>query len=471
MITKTFFDKCNTIIKNSNANLGLYPISMLNYGLITSRFLIHFNLDNIIKKYKHDYINQSNLTHTIKMQNCGSIDNKSFHELIESNDKNGLKCRASSFEIIACKIKEKWDQGNGFDETTDFYNYGNNSAFSTQGSTWYNTKTNIPWEENGVYSIKTIEGELKKFYNNEKSIIITTQSFDYGNENINLNISNYINDIINGKEINNGILIMFNPLLEDAKDTITKYVGFFNNHTNTIYQPYLETKYNSKIQDDRNNFLLGKENKLYFYSIINDSMTDLDNNPICTIDDKQYDVVHQDKGLYYSTVKLTKADYDANMILYDVWSNLSYNGDEIDDIENEFVTLDSNLLFNSKNKAVQANKITVALNGINDYEKVSQNQIKEVSVDFLKPYCREKINNIKQAQYKIYIKEESKEIDIIDWDDINICADYNYFLIDTNNLLPHEYFVDVKIEYKREILLFKEKLVFSIVNNFTNKDI
>jgi hypothetical protein len=39
----------------------------------------------------------------------------------------------------------------------------------------------------------------------------------------------------------------------------------FTNNTQTFYEPYIETKYDNHIIDDRNNFILDKLNKLYLY--------------------------------------------------------------------------------------------------------------------------------------------------------------------------------------------------------------
>ena len=44
MILKTYLDKVNTIISESELNTGLNPISELLYGAITTRTLIHFDI-------------------------------------------------------------------------------------------------------------------------------------------------------------------------------------------------------------------------------------------------------------------------------------------------------------------------------------------------------------------------------------------------------------------------------------------
>ena len=62
-----------------------------------------------------------------------------------------------------------------------------------------------------------------------------------------------------------------------------QYVGFFTRHTQTYYEPFLETVYNNPIKDDRKNFYKNKVNRLYLYSNVGSEPTNLDNNPSVNI--------------------------------------------------------------------------------------------------------------------------------------------------------------------------------------------
>lgn len=466
MVIRTFFSKSNTIIKKTPFNLGLYPVVMLNYGLTTSRVLLYFNVDDLKKQIDEQGIQLEKYTHTLKMFNCSSINPSLFNKPIESTDKNGLKLRASSFDLIFMKINKPWDQGVGFDDSYDFWVSNNDSSISMQGSNWYNSKTGIKWENEGVYSDTIIKEEIDKYDKGENSLVIGIQHFDHGNEHININLTDYINGLINGTELNRGIMVLFTPHLELNPDTtVTKYVGFFNEKTNTFFQPLIESKCNETISDDRYNFYLGRENRLYLYTNEDGFPIDLDNLPICEIDGVSYPVTHQMKGVYYASVKLNRDDYSPGMIVSDIWSNISYHGEASDDIENEFTinTMDSSL--NTHFKPIQAHQMSITINGISDNEKVVQGQIKEVSVEFKKPYYREIIYPSRETYYRLYIEDCEKEIDIINWDGINVCYEYNYFVINTNELLPHKYFIDIKTKCGRETKLFKKQIEFEVVNN------
>jgi hypothetical protein len=78
-----------------------------------------------------------------------------------------------------------------------------------------------------------------------------------------MDITEYVNSVLTGNTTY-GLGIAFNRGYELLNTPCLKYVGFTNN-TQTFYEPYIETKYDNHIIDDRNNFILDKLNKLYLY--------------------------------------------------------------------------------------------------------------------------------------------------------------------------------------------------------------
>ena len=45
MITRTYFDKINTIIKDSEYNNGINPVAEMIYGKSLTRILLHFDIN------------------------------------------------------------------------------------------------------------------------------------------------------------------------------------------------------------------------------------------------------------------------------------------------------------------------------------------------------------------------------------------------------------------------------------------
>ena len=107
MVTRTFLDKSTTIIKDTTNNYGLHPISMLNYGNLLSRVVVHFDLEKVRGLIEDKtFYDTSLLKHVLKMKNCGSINPEKHKEKLTSSDINGIKERAASFTIIAFKVMQ-----------------------------------------------------------------------------------------------------------------------------------------------------------------------------------------------------------------------------------------------------------------------------------------------------------------------------------------------------------------------------
>lgn len=469
MRLRTFIEKSNTIIEDCNNNFGLNPISMLHYGDLVSRFLIYFD-ESKIKEYflEKEFSNVSNVKHVLHMTNCGSVDNEHFYRKIVGFNGTGERVRTSSFDIIVFEIPKSWDSGVGFDSSLDYWLTGK-SAISTNGSTWYNRNNEKKWNEKGVVSREILKNEYEKYLNNEESIIIGTQHFDYGNENLKIDITKYINDIIfNGKK-NNGLCISFVPSLEEIKCEEVQYVGFFNNNTNTFFAPYIESIDHEKIIDNRYSFVLNNENRLYLFAQINGELSNLDVLPKCTINNVEYPVKQAKKGVYYVSVKLDRTQCDVNSILYDVWSNISFNGVIFDDVEMEFVVHSPNEFYNFGEYRDYLNKYTATIQGVNDSEDLLRGEKREIKVNFKKDYTYNDYKLLTNSQYRIYVKDGDKEIDVSEWDNIDLMSDYNSFILNTENFLPNTYYVDIKAKINNDTKVFKSVLKFSIKNNKTKQ--
>ena len=477
MVLRTAINKSNTIVKDDNCNYGLYPISMLNYGNIISRFILKFDVDDIKKMINSYGGDKSNVTCTLKMYNCGNVDINQFGNTIPSGDVNGEKCRATSFTVIAIALPNeyeyKWDEGIGFDGSSDFWLVGRSSV-STEGSNWFNVKSGSEWlktpsnERNeGVYNKYFIYEEYQRYIECKKNggdydgIIIGEQHFDHGNEDLSIDITSYINTT----ELNNGIMLMFEPETEMSANNMTQYVGFFNEKTNTFFRPCVETRINDAIQDNRFDFALKSDNRLYLYFNDGDKFVDLDTIPFCKINGVDYDVTRQFEGIYYATVeKYRQEGFETDTILNDTWF-VQYNGED-EEIEQDFVIHPSKYKFTPQ---IGDNMIyEPALSGVNDGQNINNGNVVKVNVKFRKPYSTE-FKFVNNSYYRIYAKEVNKEIPVIDWDYIENVGCNNYFIIDTTTLSPAEYHVDIKVKNGLQTKIFKDKLWFKIPSETDHK--
>ena len=302
MVYKTYISKFNTIISNSKLNTGINPISELVYGHdnIVSRALLYFDHTQV-KKLMDDGImpNMSKMKHVLHITNAGSIDFTQLHQKETSSINDNKKIRATSFDIIFFLIPKPWDRGKGFDYSRNYLNVDFYSKtvvdpkrlISTDGSNWFQRMNGLPWDEEGIYTNDTLPKEYDKFSANEDSIIICRQHFDVGNENISIDITDTFNKFLTGELENCGIAMAYSPLLEVSDSEYENYIGFLTDKTNTFFEPFVETRYSDVILDDRSNFVLNKDNKLYLYCTIGDTLQDLDNNPTVTIKNSEDEVI------------------------------------------------------------------------------------------------------------------------------------------------------------------------------------
>lgn len=470
MVIHTFFDKCNTIIKDSPVNVGLNPIAELNYSKLITRTILHFD-HNKVKDLvcNKTYPDIKKLKHVLKMVNCGSIDPSTFNKKNFTSTFNGKKERAISFDLIFFLIPQEWDNGRGFDYVEDLY-MGSHNSLSTEGSNWYQAKNGFLWNTEGIYTTNKLSVELDKFSSkegNKSDIIIGVSHFDFGNENINLDITNIFNKYITGELTNYGIGIAFSPTLELTKKEFTQYVGFFTQFTNTFFEPYVETTYNEVISDDRASFYLDKPNKLYFYSNLGGVPTNLDELPICIINDLEIASKQATKGVYYIELELSSNDYGNKEMIYDTWTNIIYKGKKLKDVELDFVTLSEFDFYQFGDGDQLPKQYVPSIRGINYSEKIKRGDIRKVIVEARIPYTTNQLQMIDNMEYRLYVHDGVRELDVISWRKIEKCWNHNYFLIDTNILLPNRYYIDVKFYSNLEVKHFDNVLSFDIVNDVT----
>lgn len=471
IVTHTFISKSNTIIKDSVASVGLNPILELNYGKMLTRGLIYFDHTKVQKMVEDKiYPDISKLRHVLKMKNAGSIDDKHINRIYLDSNGDYYKQRTSSFDLIYFLIPNDWDEGKGFDYKQDL-NLRNYRAYSWRGCNWYQYQTYCKWENEGIYSTDKLSKELDLFTSkngNQSNIIIGYQHFDKGNESIEFDITETFNKFITGELCNYGIGIAFSPQYENKNTELTQYVGFFTSHTHSFFEPYVETTYNETIEDDRADFYLDKSNKLYFYSIVGGKYANLDEFPTCMVNDTSYEVKQATKGVYYIDIEVPSSSYEDNTMLYDVWSNIKYKGKSFPNVELEFVTKSSNDYYQfGIPSSKQETELIPTLYGIKYKEVIKRGDIRKINVDCRIPYTTDQDRNNNYIEYRLYILSGEKQIDVIDWQKVEKGYNENYFFINTNELLPSRYYIDIRINVNMELFNYQKVLEFDIADNIT----
>ncbi len=462
MILHTFIDKANTIIKNSNTNTGLNPVSELYYGLDEqyTRLLLHFDETRLKELYSANTITDlSKLKHILHLTNASST-----NELL--NGFMGGKQRTSSFDLIAFKINQDWDNGVGYDYTICGLLNGC-CAFSNGPSNWVEPKTGFFWDGGtGVYS------------GSPSGITISTQHFDKGNENLEMDITDFVNGILTG-DTNYGLGIAFTRGLELMTTEKLNYVGFFTHNTQTIFEPYVETIYSNHIKDDRFDFYLDKPNKLYLYVNLLGNPTNLDALPSVNVYDEQGDlfsaytgtqVNHVTKGVYSIDITVPTSPTNDCTMYNDEWTGIVINGVSRPDIMLDFAMKDAMGYYNVGGANSSPKKVNVTISGINNNEKIKRGDIRKIFVTPKIPYTVNQTQVIDSIKYRIYALEGFSELTIMDYHQVELSIPNAYFLLDSLSFLSGTYYIDILVQSNMETTTIQNVCKFHIVNEVENRN-
>jgi len=482
-ITNSYFSKNNTLISNSFTNTGRNPVTELFFGnMITSqypngysRFIFDLDLTLLKEKYNDGTISScdADMKHTLRMTNTSTFS----LEFLNSSTSQGRQ-RATSFDLILFRIPfiddnpnqpQLWDEGVGYDFADLQYNIELDRNYSERPSNWYQTTTISNWTENGIYNNQNV-GTVPF----SSLTIVDIQHFQFGNENVEFDMTDEINDILFGT-LNNvsGWGIAFRPQIETLTGLSNTYeVQFFTRHTQTFYEPFLETTYNDIIDDDRNLFSLGKINKLYLYLYENGNPINLDYFPSVNIIDNAGNPIDGLTGL--TTCQRTKGIYEVEippLIGYktpctfsDQWYDLKINGFSIASILNDFTLQPFKSVYQIGTASQDPKIYGFDYYGIKQDEKIFNTDIRKVGVVIKQAYTTNKLLQKVDAFYRIYVREGQTEVQVQDWTKINRTPNEYYFLFDTRDKIPNEYYIDLKVESSGEVNTYKKQIKFQIVD-------
>jgi hypothetical protein len=148
----------------------------------------------------------------------------------------------------------------------------------------------------------------------------------------------------------------------------------------------------------------------------------------------------------------------------DVWKNVVINGVTRPNIELDFVLKDSMGYFNIGDSDDLPKPFGVTVTGIRRDEKIKRGDIRKVLVSARIPYTIEQKQSLDSLKYRLYVKEGRNEYTVIDFQDVEMTNNTNYFLLDTQSLLPNTYYLDIKVESNLEVNTVRESISFDIVS-------
>jgi len=488
---KSYFSKNNTIISKDKVNTGQNPVTEIFYGGksnpckftglsadtchgstgytpnnsgLYSRFIFDVNLDDVLNKVNSGCINLSGgtgSTHTLKMTNTSSFD----RDLLNDKLVTGVR-RASSFKMILFKVAgQSWDEGVGYDAklTPAKFEPDYETTFTERPSNWFSATSLTSWTNEGVYN------------NTDASTftIVDTQSFDWGNEDVKFDMTSEINTRLTGGSPSAPVAygVAFSGALENMTGLTETYsVGFFTRHTQTFYEPYLLTQYDDLIQDDRNNFYLDKMNRLFLYTNKLGIPSNLDNLPAVQIydcDDVAYTALTATNltcGVYYVEFSITGSTYGTPSIFTDQWSNLNIGGNALDNITNDFTVVAADKYYQIAPEDQIPKEYGYSIDGIKQDEKITKGETRKIFVSVRVPYTVNHFVAIDNIEYRLYVTQGTTEVETHPWEEVNRTFNHNYFILNTQDMIPNEYYIDIKVTSNQKINIYKRITTFQVAN-------
>jgi hypothetical protein len=217
---------------------------------------------------------------------------------------------------------------------------------------------------------------------------------------------------------------------------------------------------------------MGKSNKLYLYIYEDGNFINLDQNPLVSISDSQGNPIQGLQNL--STCLRTRGVYEVTLppligyqtpcTFTDTWSNIELNGFNLPNQVNEFVLYPFKKSIQIGTNTNDPSQYGFSYYGLKQDERILNTDIRKVGVIIKQAYTTNKQLPNVDGQYRVYVKEGTTEVVVQDWTTLNRTPNEYYFMFDTRDKIPNEYFVDIKVTTSGQINVYKQQINFFIVN-------
>jgi len=454
---RSYFEKNNTILKygstGSQINTAKNPNTEIFYGSGFSKFIFKLDLTELQSKIDDgDRVLDDNTTHTLRLTNTIFGD-----EALLGVKRGTGRERATAFELVLFSIPEYWDEGVGFDyEETYDYTTGN-LTFDVRPSNWIMRTSLSGWTVAGIYSVS--------------GTTIDTINFDNGDENIDVDITDYINGVILSGNTDYGLGLAFDYAYQNVSSEVDQSVSFFTKYTQTFWEPHLETTFADGIDDNRENFVTDIPRNLYLYVDYMGNRYDLDDLP--TVDLLDYEgneiagltgltTTKVRKGVYKVTFGLQGQICDGKRFYYDKWCNLTIQGVDLDCVTQKFVPKPFTDFFNIGENQTDSNDYVVQFSGLKLNEKIKRGSTRKIVTTF-RSISQQKGVLLDEVYYRIYVKEGHTQVNVFEWTLMDRTNE-NSFILDTSYMIPREYNVEIKARVNSEDVFYKDEIKFEIVS-------
>ena len=106
----------------------------------------------------------------------------------------------------------------------------------------------------------------------------------------------------------------------------------------------------------------------------------------------------------------------------------------------------------------------MSLSGVKRDERIKRGDIRKILVSARLPFTINESKVIDNLQYRLWVTEGNAQVNVIDWQDVNMAYLKNYFLLDTSWMIPNKYYLDIKLTSNQEVKHYTDVMSFQIVN-------
>ena len=148
------------------------------------------------------------------------------------------------------------------------------------------------------------------------------------------------------------------------------------------------------------------------------------------------------KGVYEVTIP-PLTGYKTPCMFTDIWSNLKLNGFSLQNQINEFTVYTFRKSIQIGTSTNDPSQYGFSYYGIKQNEYIYNTDIRKVGVVIKQAYTTNKLLPNVDAHYRVYVREGQTEVQVQDWTKINKTPNEYYFMFDTRDKIPNEYYIDL----------------------------
>lgn len=470
-IIRIYPEKNNTIASGiyKNFNSGQNAVTDLFFGgggtdtapekrNSYSRFIVKFDISDLQNKIASVELNTGlTISYKLKMKNAIPKD-----KLLEAEYEYDVlnKNIAASFDLICFPINKDWDEGRGYDMSKEKYlvkQQGN--PLTTGYSNWNSSTSTTNWDEPGVF--------------NDPSTAVTyysSQHFDLGSEDIDMDITQIVYDWLSGGSQNNGLAIAYRRDFE-LLSTDTRYISsFFTSHTNTAFKPFIEVSYNQSFKDDRNDVTNNRQVRLFLYTFSGNSPVNFYTASTVSIKTSSGIDIYTgitptqvEKGVYFVDVWMSAATKGQQY--KDVWNNITFNPGYDQQSYVQTFTIQDNFYFNNSSNV---NNYSISTYGLDNNSIINTDEIIRIYADLRVNFSTNSPKSHYELEYRVLMNNQDS---VIPWTSMNQAVMNkcmtNYLTLDTSWLLQNQtYEVQFRIGELGTLRIMPEKIKFRVLRDF-----